>query len=165
MVTRLAAGYNTSTWRQKLETGSAKILKEPGALCWSELTTRDTKRAEAFYTALFGWTTKHAAPSAVMEYTEFHNQGEPGVGMMAMPKQMPPQVPSYWRETYGGTAGHSRYGPVRHPDRPTGRDVCRLHLRQSVACWKRWVAPFPQKCQPPFSRFSWHRTSTFGIGA
>jgi hypothetical protein len=31
-----------------------------------------------------------------MDYTEFHNQGKPGVGMMAMPKQMPPQVPSYW---------------------------------------------------------------------
>ena len=31
-----------------------------------------------------------------MEYTEFSNQGKPGVGMMEMPKQMPPQVPSYW---------------------------------------------------------------------
>jgi predicted enzyme related to lactoylglutathione lyase len=82
-------------WQSKQHIG-AKILNEPGALCWSELTTRDTKRAEAFYTALFGWTTKHAAPSAVMDYTEFHNQGKPGVGMMAMPKQMPPQVPSYW---------------------------------------------------------------------
>ena len=34
----------------------AKILNEPGALCWSELTTRDTKAAESFYTKLFGWT-------------------------------------------------------------------------------------------------------------
>jgi predicted enzyme related to lactoylglutathione lyase len=82
-------------WQPKQHIG-AKILNEPGALCWSELTTRDTKRAEAFYTALFGWTSKHAAPSAVMEYTEFHNQGKLGVGMMAMPKQMPAQVPSYW---------------------------------------------------------------------
>jgi uncharacterized protein len=32
----------------------------------------------------------------VMEYTEFHNQGKPGVGMMAMPHNMPPNVPSYW---------------------------------------------------------------------
>jgi len=82
-------------WEAKKHIG-AKILNEPGALCWSELTTRDTKRAEAFYTALFGWTPKHAAPSAVMEYTEFHNQGKPGVGMMAMPHNMPPNVPSYW---------------------------------------------------------------------
>jgi uncharacterized protein len=82
-------------WEAKKSIG-VKILNEPGALCWSELTTRDTKRAEAFYTELFGWTAKHAAPSSVMEYTEFHNQGKPGVGMMGMPSEMPPHVPSYW---------------------------------------------------------------------
>ena len=31
-----------------------------------------------------------------MEYTELHNQGKPGVGMMAMPADMPAHVPSYW---------------------------------------------------------------------
>ena len=82
-------------WQAKLHIG-AKILNEPGALCWSELTTRDPKKAEAFYTALFGWTPKHAAPGSPMQYTEFSNQGRPAVGMMEMPKQMPPQVPSYW---------------------------------------------------------------------
>jgi uncharacterized protein len=82
-------------WEAKKHIG-AKILNEPGALVWSELTTRDTKRAESFYTSLFGWTAKHAAPGSPMEYTEFQNQGKPGVGMMAMPKQVPAQVPSYW---------------------------------------------------------------------
>ena len=74
----------------------AKILYEPGALCWSELTTRDTKAAESFYTRLFGWTAKHAAPSAGMEYTEFQLQGKSSVGMLPMPAHMPPAVPSYW---------------------------------------------------------------------
>lgn len=82
-------------WEAKKHIG-AKILSEPGALVWSELTTRDTTRAESFYTSLFGWTAKHAAPGSPMEYTEFLNQGKPGVGMMAMPKQVPAQVPSYW---------------------------------------------------------------------
>src|SRR5262245_14554172 len=82
-------------WEAKKHIG-AKILGEEKALVWSELTTRDTKRAGSFYTALFGWTPKHAAPSAVMEYTEFHNQGKPLGGMMAMPHNMPPHVPSYW---------------------------------------------------------------------
>ena len=82
-------------WEAKKSIG-ARILNEPGALCWSELTTRDPKRAEAFYTALFGWTAKHSAPSSVMEYTELHNQGKTGVGMMAMPAEMPAHVPSYW---------------------------------------------------------------------
>lgn len=74
----------------------ARILNEPGALCWSELTTRDTKAAESFYTQLFGWTARHGAPSPLMEYTEFQNNGQSGAGMLAMPAHMPAAVPSYW---------------------------------------------------------------------
>ena len=83
-------------WEAKKHIG-AKILSEPGALCWSELTTRDTKAAESFYTKLFGWTAKNSSADAGgMEYTEFSNQGQPAVGMMAMPAQVPAGVPSYW---------------------------------------------------------------------
>ena len=82
-------------WEAKNSIG-AKILNEPGALCWSELTTRDTGAAESFYTSLFGWTAKHSAPGAGMDYTEFANQGQPGVGMMSMPAQMPAGMPSFW---------------------------------------------------------------------
>lgn len=82
-------------WEPKKHIGS-KILNEPGALCWSELTTRDTNAAESFYTKLFGWAAKHSTPGSAMEYTELNNQGQSGVGMMAMPAQMPAGVPSYW---------------------------------------------------------------------
>jgi uncharacterized protein len=82
-------------WQAKAHIG-AKILNEPGALCWSELTTRDPKKAEEFYTQLFGWTPKHGAPSAVMDYTEFSVNGQPNIGMMKMPANMPAGVPSYW---------------------------------------------------------------------
>ena len=40
-------------WQANRSIG-AQILNEPGALCWTELTTSDTKAAEAFYTGLFG---------------------------------------------------------------------------------------------------------------
>jgi uncharacterized protein len=82
-------------WQPKLHIG-AKILYEPSALCWTELTTRDTKAAEKFYTALLGWTPKHSAPGATMEYTEFSVDSQPIVGMMAMPAEVPAMVPSYW---------------------------------------------------------------------
>jgi predicted enzyme related to lactoylglutathione lyase len=82
-------------WQPNKHIG-AKIMNEPGSLCWTELTTSDTKAAEAFYTKLFGWTPKHSAPSAVMEYTEFSVGGTPGIGMMAKPKDMPAHIPSYW---------------------------------------------------------------------
>jgi predicted enzyme related to lactoylglutathione lyase len=82
-------------WQPKRNIG-AEILNEPGALCWTELNTRDTKAAEAFYTKLFGWGVKHSAPGAPMEYTEFSNQGPPSIGMMPMNEHMPAHVPSYW---------------------------------------------------------------------
>jgi predicted enzyme related to lactoylglutathione lyase len=82
-------------WQAKKSIG-AKILNEPGALCWTELTTTDTKAAEAFYTKLFGWTPKHSAPGAPMEYTEFGVAGTPSIGMMAKPADMPAHIPSYW---------------------------------------------------------------------
>ena len=82
-------------WTAKRSIG-AEILNEPGALCWTELNTRDTKAAEAFYTKLFGWTAKHSAPGAPMEYTEFKVHGQSNIGMMPMVPQMPKEVPSYW---------------------------------------------------------------------
>lgn len=82
-------------WQAKRHIG-AKLLFEPGALCWTELTTKDPAKAEAFYTALFGWVSKHSAPGAPTDYTEFSVGGRPMVGMMAMPPGMPPEVPSYW---------------------------------------------------------------------
>jgi predicted enzyme related to lactoylglutathione lyase len=84
-----------SVWEAKRQIG-VKILNEPGALCWSELTTRDPKAAEAFYSKLFGWQSKHGAASAVDDYTEFSNQGQTAVGMMAMRADMPADMPSYW---------------------------------------------------------------------
>jgi predicted enzyme related to lactoylglutathione lyase len=82
-------------WEAKRSIG-AKILGEPGALCWSELTTRDPHGARAFYTALFGWTAKDSGGDSPMPYTEFSNNGQPGMGMLKMPDHMPEQVPSYW---------------------------------------------------------------------
>jgi predicted enzyme related to lactoylglutathione lyase len=77
-------------WQPNRSIG-AQILNEPGALCWTELTTSDTKAAGAFYTALFGWVPKHSP-----EYTEFSVSGTPSIGMMAKPPQMPAHIPSYW---------------------------------------------------------------------
>jgi uncharacterized protein len=82
-------------WEPKKHIG-ARILDEPGALCWTELSTRDTKGAESFYTQLFGWVAKRSNPGSPMEYTEFSVDGKPSIGMMPMPDHMPAQVPAYW---------------------------------------------------------------------
>jgi predicted enzyme related to lactoylglutathione lyase len=67
-----------------------------GALCWTELTTSDTKAAEKFYTQMFGWTPKHSPAGSPMEYTEFSIAGTPSIGMMPKPDGMPAHIPSYW---------------------------------------------------------------------
>jgi uncharacterized protein len=82
-------------WQGNKHSG-AQVLNEPGALCWTELSTRDTKAAAKFYTQLFGWTAKTSGAETGMEYTEFSNQGRPGVGMMQMPAHMPASVPPFW---------------------------------------------------------------------
>jgi predicted enzyme related to lactoylglutathione lyase len=82
-------------WQANKSIG-ARILGEPGALCWTELATRDTKAATAFYTQFLGWTAKVGGAGTPMEYTEFLNDGKPGAGMMAMPEMVPAEVPAYW---------------------------------------------------------------------
>jgi predicted enzyme related to lactoylglutathione lyase len=82
-------------WQPKKHIG-AKILNEPGALCWTELTTTDLRAAEKFYEQLFGWTPKRSSGASGMEYTEMSNNGQPGVGMMSKPAGMPAHIPSYW---------------------------------------------------------------------
>ncbi|HJZ73576.1 MAG TPA: VOC family protein [Vicinamibacterales bacterium] len=81
-------------WQPKNHVG-AMILNEPGTLCWTELTTSDLRTAEGFYTQLFHWTAKHGSAGG-MEYTEMSNNGQPGVGMMPKPPDMPKHIPSYW---------------------------------------------------------------------
>jgi predicted enzyme related to lactoylglutathione lyase len=84
-------------WQPKRHIG-ARVMNEANAHCWSELTTRDPKAAETFYSRLFGWARKHGAASTVQEYTEFSSSpgAHPFAGMMPMPANMPAMVPSYW---------------------------------------------------------------------
>ena len=78
-----------SLWQARKHIG-AEVMNEPGALCWAELDTTDTKSAEKFYTALFGWGAK-VSP----EYTEWQRGGQSIGGMMTIPKEWGP-VPPNW---------------------------------------------------------------------
>lgn len=88
-------GAMFNLWQPKAHIG-VKITNEPGALCWSELTTRDPKAAEAFYTSMFGWSIKHSGAGTPAEYREFSVGAQPAGGIMETPKEVPPEVPSYW---------------------------------------------------------------------
>jgi hypothetical protein len=72
-------GAPLALWQAGQHAG-ALVFGEPGSLCWTELATPDPARAEAFYTALFGWRAEHRSDVG-MDYTEFW-QGEVPVGGM-----------------------------------------------------------------------------------
>ncbi len=63
--------------------------------CWNELMSRDTGAAEKFYTELLGWK---AIDSGVpgLEYTVFKLGDKNIGGLMAMPPDIPKQVPAHW---------------------------------------------------------------------
>jgi len=88
-------GAMFNLWEPKAHIG-VKIANEPGALVWSELTTRDPKKAEAFYTGLFGWRIKLGGAGTPGEYREFSVTDHPMGGIMETPKEVPVDVPSYW---------------------------------------------------------------------
>lgn len=69
------------------------IKEGHGALCWSDLLTRDPSAAIDFYQRLLGWEAEVDADSG---YTMFMSRGENIAGMMPMPREVPTQAPSHW---------------------------------------------------------------------
>lgn len=66
-----------------------------GTFCWNELMTRDTAAATKFYSALIGWNPADSGMPG-MNYT-FMKAGETNAGgLMAMPAEIPAEVPSHW---------------------------------------------------------------------
>jgi predicted enzyme related to lactoylglutathione lyase len=89
------AGAAFQVWEAKKHIG-AQIMREPGALTWTELHTTDTEASKKFYTSLFGWKEK-TSDAAGMPYTEFSVGDTVGAGMMAMNDQMKnAHVPPHW---------------------------------------------------------------------
>ena len=95
------SGAAAAVWQPRLHIG-AGLVNEPGALAWNELSTRDLPAATAFYTEVFGWEAEPADMGGI-DYTTWMLEGEQIGGMMAMPADVPAEVPSYWL-AYFGTA-------------------------------------------------------------
>ncbi len=72
---------------------------EPGTLCWTELSARDTEGAKAFYGALFGWDARvQETPSG--PYTLFSIEGSDVGGMLQINDEWG-DVPAAWMPYYG----------------------------------------------------------------
>jgi len=88
------SGASLSLWQAKKHIG-AMLMREHGAICWNELSSRNVDAAGGFYSKLFGWQPQ-AKNMGDMKYTVFAQGKEQRAGMMGAPSQMPASVPSYW---------------------------------------------------------------------
>jgi hypothetical protein len=71
---------------------------EPNSFGWAELNARGVDRALAFYTRVFGWTTKTTEMGeGQAPYTEFQIDGTSVAGALEMNPMVAAAVPSYWQ--------------------------------------------------------------------
>lgn len=80
-------------WEPRNHIG-ARLVNQPGALCWTELATRDTDKAGAFYTRLFGWGTQVQEMGST-RYTIFLNGEQQSGGLFQMPEEWG-DIPPHW---------------------------------------------------------------------
>ena len=85
-------GAMFALWQPRRHSG-AKIVNEPGAMCWTELSTRDVEASKRFYKAVFGWEMK--TDTSPTPYTELSVPGKSFGGMLAIQKEWG-DVPSHW---------------------------------------------------------------------
>jgi uncharacterized protein len=89
-------GAFISVWEPKKMFGVEAVGKD-GSYGWSELNARGIGAATAFYTKVFGWTTKVSPMGEGQpDYTEFQLDGQSIAGGMEMNPMVPKEVPSYW---------------------------------------------------------------------
>ena len=84
------SGASVCLWQGRRHMG-ARIVDEPGAMCWCELATTDPAPAGRFYSELFGWKLKPSGGG----YTEFQRAGLSVGGMMEITPDWG-RVPSHW---------------------------------------------------------------------
>jgi predicted enzyme related to lactoylglutathione lyase len=127
-------GAVIALWESRGHIG-ARLVNEPGAFCWSELTTSDRERAAAFYGAVLGWSSR-TNTMGPMTYTEFQNGVSTVAGMTEM-AGVPPNWGVYFAvedadETVARTEelGGTVVRPVM--DLPIGRFATLLDPQRAV---------------------------------
>ena len=91
-------GALVGLWQSGSHTGT-NVVGEAGTLLWAEQMSRDLPAAEAFYTAVFGYTYTDAS-SPEFRYDAFEVAGETAGGIGQISEQMPGGVAA-WSVYFG----------------------------------------------------------------
>lgn len=81
-------------WQPKSHTG-AQVIDEPGAMCWHEVNTRDSKKAAEFYSRVFGLEARKLDAPGI-EYMTLHKGDKTACGVLQMNEQWPASLPPHW---------------------------------------------------------------------
>lgn len=107
-----------------------ELQGETGSFVWAEVFTREPAKADAFYTAVFGYGSKKMKDDQI-DYRIFDLGADPLLGRMVMSADdFPPEIPSYIQIYFGvdncdkavekaeAAGGRKVFGPM---DSPFGR--------------------------------------------
>ncbi|MER6396936.1 VOC family protein [Kitasatospora sp. NPDC001603] len=87
-------GVTFGVWQAGSHEGFEK-QNEPGSYTWAEVLTREPGKADAFFPAVFPYSTKRMDTDQV-DYKIFQVADRPALGRMKVgPDDMPPEAPSY----------------------------------------------------------------------
>lgn len=87
------AGATVALWEARGHPG-ARLIDEPGAMCWYELVAHDVPAARAFYSALLGWTSVETrVPNG--PYTTLRLGHRSVAGLMAIGPDWGPVTPRW----------------------------------------------------------------------
>jgi len=92
------SGAVVGLWQPQDHEG-AELFNAPGSLTWNELQTRDLAAATPFYTSIFGWRWEDSGDGSgylVGMLDTKAGDDKSNAGAMAMPEQVPAEVPSFW---------------------------------------------------------------------
>lgn len=77
------------------EPGSPYYSEDIGAVCWTELMTRDVPAAIGFYGEVLGWTAE-TDDTGPVPYTVCNLDGDPVAGIIGRARDLPAEVPDSW---------------------------------------------------------------------
>ncbi|GAA4959975.1 VOC family protein [Yinghuangia aomiensis] len=98
-------------WQARSLVG-AELVNEPGGIVWTELLTRNTPRALAFYGALFGYAFEDMSAEG-FDYHAFSVDDRPRGGIMGMDANWPDELPAHWHVTFRVADTDATAGLVR----------------------------------------------------
>lgn len=84
-------GASLGLWQAKQHKG-AGLVNTPGAMCWNELITPDSKAAQDFYAQLLGWTYQEWPG---MDYHTVMNSNRANAGIIHKPAGMGDMLPMW----------------------------------------------------------------------